>query len=152
MDIFTLRPRHFLVKTTHLRPYMNGAQHEDGESLAASAQEVNNNQVRSSFEIMGCATPNHPTDQLQLVCGVGTNLSRPPSSMPDFGFVGQNDAPPQAGAYDQLGLRLDGAPTCLLANDGLLNVVAGIALGPRGLWHDPSRLYLRGLLTTFACS
>ncbi|KAK7700262.1 hypothetical protein SLS64_011075 [Diaporthe eres] len=115
VDIFTLRPPHFLAKATHLRPHMNGAQHEDGESLAAPAEEVNNNQVRSSFEIMGCVTPNHPTDQLQLVRGVGTNLSRPPSSMPDFGFVGQNDAPPQAVSYDQLGLRLNGAPSCPLA-------------------------------------
>lgn len=144
VDIFTLGPSHFLVKTTLFRPHMNGAQQEGVESLAAPAQDVNNSQVRSSFEIMGRVTLNHPADQLPLARGVGPNLSRPPSSMPDFGFVGQNDAPPQAVAYNQLGLRLNGAPTCLLANDGLMNVVAGIAFGPRGLWHDPSRLCLRG--------
>lgn len=47
--------------------------------------------VRSSFEIMGCLTPINRTN---AVPGVGATLSRPPSSMPDFGFVGQNSTVP----------------------------------------------------------
>lgn len=112
VDIFTLRPPHFLSKATHLRPHVNGAQQEGGESIATPGNNCDN-QLRSSLEIMGCATPNHPTSQ--LVPGVGATMSRPPSNRPDFGFVGHNNAPPQAVAYDQLGLRLDGAPSCPLA-------------------------------------
>lgn len=43
--------------------------------------------VRSSYEILGCLTPIHQT---QGVPGVGATMSRPPSNMPDFGFVGRN--------------------------------------------------------------
>ncbi|KAG6362222.1 hypothetical protein INS49_010452 [Diaporthe citri] len=85
VDILMLRAPHFLVKTRHLRPHVNGAQQEGGESLADQAQNVNDNQLRSSFEITGCLPPN------------------------------KINAPPQAVAYDQLGLRLDGTPSCALA-------------------------------------
>lgn len=47
--------------------------------------------VRSSFEIMGCLTPNNRTN---TVPGVGATMSRPPSSMPHFGFVEHNSTVP----------------------------------------------------------
>lgn len=64
---------------------------EDVSSLTVGhgAQERDNDGVRSSFEIMGCMSP---TTQSQTVPGVGATMSRPPSSMPDFGFVPQQTA------------------------------------------------------------
>lgn len=47
--------------------------------------------VRSSFEIMGCLTPNNRTN---AVPGVGATLSRPPSSMPHFSFLEHNSTVP----------------------------------------------------------
>lgn len=71
--------------------------HQDAaeSSRATAGHNDGDNRVRSSFEIMGCLTPNLGTNQSQPVPGVGPTLSRPPSSMPDFGFIGNNNAPPQ---------------------------------------------------------
>lgn len=78
--------------TTNYVMRIDAAQ-EVGEASTTQVQDNNDNHPRSSFEIMGCLTPNLGTNQLQPVRGVGPTLSRPPSSMPDFGFVGQNNAP-----------------------------------------------------------
>lgn len=59
--------------------------------LPTSGHSNRDSGVQSSFEIMGCLTPNNQTT---AVPGVGPNMSRPPSNMPDFGFVGHNSAVP----------------------------------------------------------
>lgn len=60
-------------------------------SLTIGVESSRATQLRSSLEIMGCVTQNHPTNQ--VVPGIGATMSRPPSNMPDFGFVRQSNAP-----------------------------------------------------------
>ncbi|KAI7783806.1 solute carrier family 25 member 42 [Diaporthe eres] len=60
--------------------------------------------------------------------------------MPDFGFVGQNDAPPQAVAYDKLGLRLNGAPSCPLALELSRELI--LTYGLRKSESDHLRLFI----------
>lgn len=81
--------------TTNYVMRIDAAQ-EVGEASTTQVQDNNDNHPRSSFEIMGCLTPNPGTNQLQPIRGVGPTLSRPPSSMPDFGFIGHNGTPPQS--------------------------------------------------------
>lgn len=62
------------------------------ETSEASASRVDDDddQLRLSFEIMGCLPP---TVQVQPFPGVGLTLRSPPSSMPDFDFVAHDYAP-----------------------------------------------------------
>lgn len=65
--------------------------------LPAPGHSNRDSGVRSSFEIMGCLTP---INQTSTVPGVGATMSRPPSSMPDFGFVGHSGTSPGPVAQD----------------------------------------------------
>lgn len=74
-------------------PHNNGNGGEEDSSLFSTnsaARDDSNNHVRSSLEIMGCLVP---INQLTTVPGVGPNLSRPPSDLPDFAFATVDNTP-----------------------------------------------------------
>lgn len=86
---------------------VSGELPESSATGAARGNTVRHNTARSSFEIMGCVTPSMGTNQSTTIPGVGATLSRPPSSMPDFGFATTQGSespevlPPQGEHEDQ---------------------------------------------------
>lgn len=61
-------------------------------STNSAAHGDSDNHVRSSLEIMGCVVP---YTRFPPMPGVGPNLSRPPSGLPDFGFARVDNTPLQ---------------------------------------------------------
>lgn len=63
---------------------------ETSEASVSRVDDDDYDQLRLSFETMGCLPPNV---QVQPFPGVGLTLRRPPSNMPDFDFVAHDYAP-----------------------------------------------------------
>lgn len=85
-------PNNTEATSTETRSSSEDAPPRDAAEVSAASGQIEheNDGPRSSFEIMGCLAPS--TNQVQVVPGVGPTLSRPPSSMPDFGFVSSEAA------------------------------------------------------------